>query len=89
MCPNAFVPLSQAGRVRAWLEGHRVLAKQRSARQIKLGEGALESDGARGTGNDGECAQWSEPCPLCGRTYFHVHKSSIRQGGGAAGGDDF
>lgn len=33
-----------------------------------------------GAGGDGE-----EPCAICGRTYYHVHKSGVRQSHAASG----
>jgi hypothetical protein len=82
------LPSLQAARMRVWLQGLRVLAKQRKApRAEERADGATgsDSDEDRGPG----AGQWNEPCPLCGRTYFHVHKRSVRQGGEGAGDDDF
>jgi hypothetical protein len=60
----------------AWLDNLRVLRC--------LPDGAAPKNGAlseAGGSGDEEEASCDDPCPICGRTYFHVHKSGVPQGG--------
>lgn len=64
----------------AWLQRLGVLIKRpRAVDSAARGE-AGSSSGEEG-GEGGEANELGDPCPLCGRTYFHVHKRAVRQGG--------
>lgn len=81
----------QEERTVAWL---RQLGVLRSRPPLPGGSGAARAAGSGSDDDDdadgggGAVNDWQEPCPLCGRTYYHVHKSGVRQGGAAdADGD--
>ena len=50
----------------------------------------IGSINASGSDDDGgDCAgDVTDPCPTCGRTYFHVHRPAIRQSALMAGVED-
>lgn len=78
----------QVESTKAWLQRLGVLM-----REPPSSGGAAQADGRDSSDVDGgqieEANDLGDPCPICGRTYYHVHRGAVRQGGqGGYSSDD-
>ena len=72
--------------MRCWLGTLNVLHRSlQDTNQNENGEAWCNDDD-----NETQAAAESDdaPCPICGRTYYHVHKSAVRQGGRSGSDSD-
>jgi hypothetical protein len=74
----------QEEQVRAWLHTQvRVLRQTAPSSASGNGKRAAGAQSARGEAesDSDEADDFDAPCAICGRTYYHVHKSAVRHGG--------